>query len=211
MARIILASASPRRAELLAQLGLAFETLESRAPEEHGGESDPALLAQKLARRKMRAAAAAESGADIFIAADTIVRVDGGLLGKPRDAAEARAMLRSLSGRRHEVFTGVAVFDRRTGRVLTHVEETAVYMRSIPDDELDWYVQSGEPFDKAGGYGIQGRAAVFVERLDGCYFNVVGLPLAALWRMLRSLGLKPWEGAGRIDFTAPDHQGPAPA
>jgi septum formation protein len=210
MFRIVLASASPRRAELLRQLGLAFETLESSVPEEPGDEADPAVLAEKLALRKAYAVAD-KSGVEVIIAADTIVSVEGKMLGKPRDVPEAGAMLRSLSGRRHEVLTGVAVIDRRAGRVLTHVEKTTVFMRFIPEDELNWYVQSGEPFDKAGGYGIQGRAAVFVERLDGCYFNVVGLPLAALWRMLLHLGVKPWEGAGFIDFTAPDHQGPASA
>ncbi|MBT9171782.1 MAG: Maf-like protein YhdE [Syntrophomonadaceae bacterium] len=210
MVRIVLASASPRRAELLRQIGLAFETLESSVPEEPGDETDPAMLAEKLALLKAQAAAG-KCSAEVIIAADTIVSADGKLLDKPRDVREAAAMLRSLSGRRHEVLTGVAVIDRRGGRLLTHVEKTAVYMRVIPDDELDWYVQSGEPFDKAGGYGIQGRAAVFVERVEGCYFNVVGLPLSALWRMLHRLGVEPWEGAGFVDFTAPDHQGPASA
>jgi len=210
MVRIVLASASPRRAELLRQIGLAFETLESSVPEEPGDETDPAMLAEKLALLKAQAAAG-KCSAEVIIAADTIVSADGKLLDKPRDVREAAAMLRSLSGRRHEVLTGVAVIDRRGGRLLTHVEKTAVYMRVIPDDELDWYVQSGEPFDKAGGYGIQGRAAVFVERVEGCYFNVVGLPLSALWRMLHRLGVEPWEGAGFVDFTAPGHQGPASA
>lgn len=210
MVRIVLASASPRRAELLRQIGLAFETLESSVPEEAGDETDPAMLAEKLALLKAHAAAG-KCSAEVIIAADTIVSVDGKLLDKPRDVREAAAMLRSLSGRRHEVLTGVAVIDRRGARLLTHVEKTTVCMRVIPDDELDWYVQSGEPFDKAGGYGIQGRAAVFVERLEGCYFNVVGLPLSALWRMLHRLGVEPWEGDGFVDFTAPDHQGPASA
>jgi len=210
MVRIVLASASPRRAELLAQLGIAAQVMESGVTEDQVRETDPVLLARTLAERKALTAAGGSDG-DVFIAADTIVRVDGRLLGKPRDGAEARAMLMSLSGRTHEVFTGVAVFDRRSGNLLTHVEKTAVLMRKITDEELDWYVQSGEPFDKAGGYGIQGRAAVFVERVNGCYFNVVGLPLAVLWQMLGRLGIKPWEGAGNIDFTAPDHQGPAPA
>lgn len=209
MVKIVLASASPRRAELLTQLGLTFETRESKVSEEHGSETDPLQLAGTLALRKVRAVAG-QSGADLFIAADTIVRAEGRLLGKPHDEEAARAMLRSLSGRAHEVFTGVAVLHRRSGRTLTHVEKTLVFMRPIAEEELDWYVQSGEPFDKAGGYGIQGRAAVFVERLEGCYFNVVGLPLAALWQMLRELGIRPWEGAGTVDITAPDHQRPAP-
>jgi septum formation protein len=204
MAKIVLASASPRRAELLRQLGLDFEVRESKASEAYGEENDPAQLVRMLALRKVRAVAG-QSAADLFIAADTVVRAAGGLLGKPRDEEDAKAMLRSLSGRAHEVFTGVAVLDRRSGRVLTHVEKTLVFMRHIREEELGWYVKSGEPFDKAGGYGIQGRAAVFVERLDGCYFNVVGLPLAALWQMLCRLGIRPWKGAGSVDITAPDH------
>ena len=205
MLEIVLASASPRRAELLRQLGLAFTTVESGVTEEHDDESNPARLAEALALRKARDVAS-RSGDVLIIAADTVVCVDGLLLGKPRDEAEAREMLRRLSGRQHEVLTGVAGIDNRTSRIATHVEKTTVWMRSIADEELNWYVQSGEPFDKAGGYGIQGQAAVFVERLAGCYFNVVGLPLAALWQMLFRQGIKLWEGAGNSDITAPDHQ-----
>jgi septum formation protein len=105
--------------------------------------------------------------------------------------------------------TGLAVIAKPEGRIETHVESTSVYMRPILPEEIDWYVASGEPFDKAGGYGIQGKAAVFVERLDGCYYNVVGLPLTALWRIFGSLEIRIWEGAGIYDITAPNHQGPA--
>lgn len=132
MLEIVLASASPRRAELLRQLGLAFTTVESGVTEEHDDESNPARLAEALALRKARDVAS-RSGDVLIIAADTVVCVGGLLLGKPRDEAEAREMLRRLSGRQHEVLTGVAVIDNRTGRSSTHVEKTSVWMRSIAD------------------------------------------------------------------------------
>ncbi|MBS4031051.1 MAG: septum formation inhibitor Maf [Clostridiales bacterium] len=208
MRRIVLASASPRRSDLLRQIGLAFDVIESGVDEDKVKESDPKFLAGQLALRKAKSVAGTVSNG-IIIAADTVVCVDGRLLGKPEDADEAAAMLRSLSGRSHDVMTGLAIIAQPEGRIETHVECTTVHMRCILPQEIDWYVASGEPFDKAGGYGIQGKAAVFVERLDGCYYNVVGLPLTALWRMFGSLGIRIWEGAGIYDITAPNHQGPA--
>ena len=205
MRKIILASASPRRARLLEQLGLCFDVEESGVTEDVP-EENPVLLAGHLALSK--AEAVAEKTADgVIIAADTVVCVDGELLGKPQNASEAKAMLRRLSGRRHDVLTGVAIISCPQNFTSVHVEQTAVIMRGINEDEIEWYVASGEPFDKAGGYGIQGKAAVFVERLEGCYFNVVGLPLAALWKMLKKHGIQIWEGAECHDNTAPDHQG----
>jgi septum formation protein len=205
MRKIILASASPRRAQLLEQLGLCFDIVESGVAEDMQ-EKDPTLLAGQLALNK--AEAVAEKIADgVIIAADTVVCVDGELLGKPQSASEAKAMLRRLSGRRHDALTGVAIISCPQNLASVHVEQTAVIMREIDEDEIDWYVACGEPFDKAGGYGIQGKAAVFVERLEGCYFNVVGLPLTALCKMLKKHGIRIWEGAECHDNTAPDHQG----
>lgn len=205
MRKLVLASASPRRAALLRQIGLSFDVVESGVDEDGVSETDPMQLVSLLALRKAEAVAEVVPGR-IIIAADTVVYADGCLLGKPADAFEAAAMLRTLSGRRHSVMTGLAVIAQ--GRKETRVECTDVYMRHILPEEIDWYVASSEPFDKAGGYGIQGKAAVFVERLNGCYYNVVGLPLAALWCIFGSLGIRVWEGAGIYDITAPNHQGP---
>ncbi|HHU30963.1 MAG: Maf family protein [Bacillota bacterium] len=189
MKNIVLASASPRRAELLRRIGLDFRVLTSSVDEREIREKDPARRAECLALAKAKNVASALQGTPaVIIGADTIVCVDGEILGKPADSREAARMLRLLSGRSHQVMTGVAVVRQPDGSVLSCVETTTVYMRHLSDREIDWYVKSGEAFDKAGGYGIQGRAAVFIERVEGCYFNVVGLPLAALWQLLKKLG-----------------------
>ncbi|EEG78148.1 Maf family protein [Dethiobacter alkaliphilus] len=190
MTKLILASASPRRAQLLQQIGLKFAVKVSGV-DENENEKDPARLAKRLALNKANAVAM-QLTQGIIIAADTVVCIDGKLLGKPKDSMEAKEMLRSLSGRTHHVLTGVAVIDSENHRTLDHVETTAVKMRHLREEEIDGYVQSGEPFDKAGGYGIQGKAAIFVEKLDGCYFNVVGLPLSALCLMLEEMGVQIW-------------------
>ncbi|MBT9140055.1 MAG: Septum formation protein Maf [Dehalococcoidia bacterium] len=205
MQKLVLASASPRRAELLRQLGLTFVVSASEVTEENE-ERDPAMLAKLLAISKAKAVAARFADG-VIIAADTVVCLDGELLGKPRDASDAARMLASLSGKRHEVLTGVAVLRQSDGLLCCHVEKTAVSMREISQAEIVWYLSSGEPYDKAGGYGIQGKAAVFVEKLEGCYFNVVGLPLSALCRLLAAVDVRIWEGAEKHDNTAPDHQG----
>ena len=207
--KIILASASPRRAELLRQLGLQFPVCQSKVDEKQATAGTPAELAPFLAERKAEAVAA-QVGKGIIVAADTIVHLDGKILGKPADYREAHAMLTLLSGKTHEVLTGVAVIRRPEGNRAGHVETTRVTFRRLTEAEIEWYLQSGEAFDKAGGYGIQGKAAVFVEKIDGCYFNVVGLPLAALWKMLvQTGGIKMVEGAGLNVNTAPDHQRPS--
>ncbi|MBS4022945.1 MAG: septum formation inhibitor Maf [Dethiobacter sp.] len=206
MKAIILASASPRRAELLRQLGFSFTVVKSGVAEDELDHCEPYQMAERLALAKARAVAAGVTDA-LVIGADTIVCVDGRVLGKPRDRYEAVDMLRLLAGREHHVLTGLALIGQPENRVLTHVETTRVFMRELKEEEISWYTDSGEPYDKAGGYGIQGKAAVFVERLDGCYFNVVGLPLAALWQLFGSFGIRIWEGAGIYDIQAPDHQG----
>lgn len=208
MAQLILASRSPRRAELLRQIGLPFTVMVSGVAEEKITESDPRKLVMQLALQKGQAVAARITKG-IVIAADTIVELNGQLLGKPATKEQAQAMLKALSGNIHHVFTGITVINMPEGVIYTEVEKTAVHMRSLTEREIDWYIESGEPYDKAGGYGIQGKAAVFIEKLEGCYFNVVGLPLAALWKLLALAGFSIGEGAGKNDNTAPDHQGSA--
>lgn len=188
---LVLASASPRRAALLAQVGLRFEVHVSDVPEEadEAGRA-PQAVALEHARAKALAVAAAAPGR-LVLGADTVVVLDGDLLGKPAHAAEAAAMLRRLSGREHEVITAIAfALDAGQGaRVLAeHAEHTRVVFRELSEDEIAWYVASGEPLDKAGAYGIQGHGALLVRRIEGCYFNVVGLPLSRTGEVLAELG-----------------------
>jgi septum formation protein len=206
MQNITLASTSPRRAELLSQLGLAFTIVASGVAEDENNEKDPVRLAAQLALSKAQAVAA-PLDAGVVIAADTIVCIEGQLLGKPQNEYEAAEMLRTLGGRTHQVLTGVAVIRQPRGQTLIHVEITHVTMRTLREEEICWYVGSGEPYDKAGGYGIQGKAAIFVEKVEGCYFNVVGLPLFALSLMLEKVGVRLWGGAEEDDIAAADNQG----
>ncbi|MDR3277958.1 MAG: Maf family protein [Oscillospiraceae bacterium] len=178
---IILASQSPRRRELLTLLGLTFTAVPSE------GEIAPAGLppgetVKNIAGAKAQNVAARHPG-DVIIAADTLVFLDGALLGKPRDQEDAARMLRLLSGRTHEVYTGVCV--QKDRRADARFEKTAVRFRAIDDDEIARYIASGEPADKAGAYGAQGRGAVFIERIEGDFFNVMGLPLCRLSSMLK--------------------------
>ncbi|MBM3274710.1 MAG: septum formation inhibitor Maf [Candidatus Sericytochromatia bacterium] len=186
--KIVLASGSPRRAELLRQIGLDFEVDATHGTDEtvRSGE-DPAAAAERLARDKAAACRAARPDADVVVAADTIVVLDGAILGKPADLREAAAMLAALSGRSHDVVTGFAVQARE--RILAGSEITHVRFRSLSDAEVTAYVATGDPLDKAGAYGIQGRAAVFVEGIAGDYFTVVGLPLARVATALRAVGV----------------------
>ena len=183
--RVILASQSPRRRELLALVGIEHEVRPADVDETpHTGEL-PAPHAERLARAKAEALARQHADA-LVIAADTIVVIDGDILGKPRDAAHAETMLGRLSGREHVVFTAVAV--ARGGQVRSHVEQVTVEFRALSRDEISAYVRTGEPMDKAGAYGIQGYGATVVERIDGDYFAVMGLPLAGVVRLARELG-----------------------
>jgi septum formation protein len=182
--RLILASASPRRAELLRLIGLRFEVVPSGAGED-GGPADPIKHVLELSRRK--AFAVAEKVAEgIVVGADTIVVVDGRILGKPRDAEEAKLMLRTLSNRTHHVFTGFAIVERPSGRSVADYERTSVHFRALEDNEIEAYVATGHPFDKAGAYGIQDESAVFADRIEGCFYNVVGFPLTKFYLALRS-------------------------
>lgn len=195
MKKLVLASASPRRRALLSGLGLKFRVLPSAAPEEVEPGMEPGTLAEELARRKAARVAEqlTEREETLVIGADTIVVLEGKILGKPRDEEEARAMLEALAGRWHEVFTGVAVIDAASGRVFSTREMTRVKFRSLYPEEIAAYVATGEPLDKAGAYGVQGKGALLVERIDGCYYNVVGLPLVKLKEALAEFGVDLWE------------------
>lgn len=179
---LILASASPRRSELLQTAGLTF-TVRSRPVEEiHRPGETPVAYATRLARAKAEAAWERED--EIVLGADTIVVCDR-ILEKPRDADEARAMLRHLSGRTHTVITGVCL--RHAHGAIVDSSSTLVRFVELTDREIDSYVASGEPMDKAGAYAIQGRASKFIDRIEGCYFNVMGLPVSLVYRRLKSL------------------------
>lgn len=194
--RIVLASASPRRRQLLQLVGLTPEILPADVDESIPGDLAPAEICRALAVRKADAAAERLRGDDgewLVLAADTIVALGDEVLGKPSDPDEAAAMLTRLAGRMHRVFTGVAI--RRGGGPGAAVEadvaheETRVWMRPLTPAQIAAYVRSGEPLDKAGGYGVQGLGAILVERLEGCYYNVVGLPLSRVCRMLERHGV----------------------
>ncbi|HSQ32885.1 MAG TPA: Maf family protein [Gemmatimonadaceae bacterium] len=182
--RVILASASPRRRDLLELIGIEHEVRPADIDERYLPHESPSAHAERLAREK--ASAIDEDGA-VTIGSDTIVVIDGSVLGKPRDRAHAREMLKRLSGRSHVVMTGVAV--RWQGRVASGLEEVSVTFRALDDDEIERYIDTGEPMDKAGAYGIQGFGATLVDRIDGDYFAVMGLALNRLVRLCRSLGL----------------------
>lgn len=188
---LVLASASPRRAALLAQVGVPFEVRVSDVPEEaHEPGRAPEAIALEHARAKALAIAAAMPGRTV-LGADTVVVLGDEVLGKPEDAVAAAAMLRALSGRAHEVITAIAVAlgDEGGAQVRAeHAEHTRVVFRALSEDEIAWYVASGEPLDKAGAYGIQGRGALLVRWIEGCYFNVVGLPLSRTGEILAELG-----------------------
>jgi septum formation protein len=182
--RLILASGSPRRRELLEAAGFVFDVDPVHVDETHRAEELPEAYVERLAREKALAGARRHPGA-IVIGADTTVVLDGEVLGKPGDAEDAARMLRRLSGRTHEVVTGLAV--ARDAHVNSMVERTTVWMTAWPDEAIASAVASSEPFDKAGAYAIQGYASRFVPRVDGSYSNVVGLPVEALVRILREL------------------------
>jgi septum formation protein len=187
---IVLASTSPRRRSLLNQMGLSF-TVADPGEVETSTALDPSTRAAENASRKVESVAA-DHPHSIIIGADTIVVLGGKMLGKPWSMTEARDMLRSLRGAAHTVITGLVVLDTNTGRTESRTVETRVFMRDIPDDEVEAYLSSGEPLGKAGGYAIQGSGAVFVERVEGCFFNVVGLPVPALYDVLKVFGVSIW-------------------
>ena len=185
--RVILASASPRRRDLLTMIGITHEVIPADVDETYGAGEVPRAHAERLAREKASVLAARAPDA-VIIAADTIVVVDGDVLGKPRDADEAARMLRRLAGRTHTVFTAVAV--ARGAKLLSGVEEVGVTFRPLDDATITSYVATREPMDKAGAYGIQGYGAAIVERIDGDYFAVMGLAIGRMLALLRELGFR---------------------
>jgi septum formation protein len=185
--RLILASGSPRRRELLRNAGFTFEVVPPEVVEDNPGNEAPAKLVERLALDKAEAVAGRFHRQDnvVVLGADTVVVVDSTLLGKPASPAEARQMLERLSDRTHEVITGVALVEPETARRTVAHETTRVFFRLLEPQEMEDYVATGEPLDKAGAYAIQGGASRFVTRVEGCYFNVMGLPVALVDRLLR--------------------------
>ena len=189
MSKIVLASASPRRHELLGRIGITEFDIRIPEVEESFPEGlTPQQVVEHISREKAEAAAKLCTADEIVITADTMVFLDHERLGKPRDEADALRMLTALQGRHHTVCTGVTV--RRGDQIITESETTQVYFRSAAKEELLAYIATGEPMDKAGSYGVQGKGALLVEKLDGDFFNVMGLPVLRLSRMLAHFGVK---------------------
>ena len=188
MKRLILASSSPRRSEVLRNAGFAFDVVPSDADETYNVNESPPANAERIARLKAETVARNLAPADdaIVLAADTLVIVDHEVLGKPASPDDAHAMLEKLSGKVHEVITGVALANSAGTRSVAVHELTRVWFRPLSTDEIAAYIATGEPFDKAGAYAIQGRASRFVTRIEGCYFNVMGLPVALVDRLLKN-------------------------
>jgi septum formation protein len=186
--KLILASASVRRAEILRNAGFHFSVLSSAIDETPYPSENPHDLVERLAVAKAELVAARAVGPAIIIAADTEVTLDGHIFGKPRSSDDARHMLEKLSGRTHSVLTGVALVRLPDAERITFVETTHVHFAALSAEEITRYLATGEPHDKAGGYAIQGRAGRYIPRIEGCYFNVVGLPLARLQHALIELG-----------------------
>lgn len=189
MAKLVLCSQSPRRQELLRQMGVTdFEIRVPRVEERVPQGLSPRATVEYISREKAAGAQGLCGPDEVFVTADTMVFLDGARLGKPKDEADALRMLTELQGRRHTVCTGVTV--RQGDRVLTESEATGVVFRPAEESELRAYIATGEPMDKAGSYGVQGKGALLVERLEGDFFNVMGLPVLRLSRMLAQFGIK---------------------
>jgi len=188
--KLILASASPRRAEILRNAGFTFDTFPADVDETILRDERAEDYVRRLAEEKARVATESLTAAvpAIVIGADTTVVADGQILGKPADKEDARRMLRLLSGQTHEVLTGLSVTRSTDNRSASHVGTTRVSFARLSESEIEDYLASGEPFDKAGAYGIQGIGGRYITRIEGCYFNVMGLPLSRLWSMLSDFG-----------------------
>ena len=186
MAELILASASPRRRELLALTGLPFSVKPGNG-EEIIHTTDPAEAVKELSYQKAEAALPLAAEGDIILGADTVVAIDGRILGKPKDEEDVFLTLKELSGRAHAVYTGVTLMEKgNEGEAVTFAERTAVHVLSMTDAEIRAYIATGEPMDKAGSYGIQGRFAVYVSGIEGDYQNVVGLPVSRVYSYLKA-------------------------
>ena len=185
--KLILASSSPRRAEILRAAGWPFEPIAANIDETRADDEDAVDYVLRLAQEKAEAVAASLASG-LVLAADTTVVLDEHVLGQPADDADARRMLKLLSGRWHEVLTGVALMPvGQTGPPLIDHERTRVRFTEMSRGEIDWYVSTGEPRGKAGAYGIQGRAALFIEQIEGDYFNIVGLPIRLVYELVKKL------------------------
>ncbi len=182
---VILASGSPRRKELLTQIGLPFTVIPSSAEENIPSGISPDMVVKSLSLLKAADVCKSQPAEALVIGADTIVVADDEILTKPKDEADAKAMLRRLSGRSHSVLTGLTVMRARDGKSVSVAEETSVYFKDLTDEEIASYIRTGEPMDKAGAYGVQGLGGLFIEKIDGDYYNVVGLPLQRLGRLLQ--------------------------
>lgn len=200
MRRIVLASLSPRRKELLSLLGVPFEILASKTDEDPGDAPESPEQHVRIVARKKADEVAKRVDDALVIGADTIVFVDDRILGKPKDPNDAVRMLKLLSGKAHKVYTGVVVLDVHSGIVVDSCEEcveTQVHVRELSEEMIEAYVRTGEPLDKAGAYAIQGYGSILIEGIVGDYFNVVGLPVHKLSVMLERFGVKPLSGLGR--------------
>ncbi|AEM73340.1 Maf family protein [Caldicellulosiruptor acetigenus] len=189
--RVILASSSPRRIELLKQFGIEFEVIPSNVDESIDQSLSVEKNVMQLAKKKAQEVfnkLGEDSKQSLVIAADTVVFVEGVILGKPSNEDEAFWMLRKISGKWHTVYTGVCIIDGPSERILVEYEKSNVYIKQMSDEEILSYISTKEPFDKAGAYAIQGFGSLIVERIEGCFYNVVGLPLYKLNIMLQKLG-----------------------
>lgn len=189
MRRLILASKSPRRKEILEKLGLDFEIVSSDYEEDFQAKKDPIELAKFLSLNKAKAVANNITDEAIIVAADTFIVLKGKFFGKPKDIQDARLMLELLSGQTHKVITGIALVDTVTNQEITDISITKVTFKSLTAKEIDDYIKTGEPFDKAGAYAIQGKGAVFITKIDGDFFAVVGLPLDLLAKHLKKFNV----------------------
>lgn len=190
--KIILASTSPRRKELLSMMGLEFEVMPSHYKEDMSLRMSPKSLVKVFAEGKaMDVAKRLKSG--IVIGADTIVEVGGNSLGKPKDYKAAFDMLRKISGKTVKVYSGLAIIDLRRGKKVVACEESSAKMHKMSDKEIRGYIKTGEPMDRAGSFAIQGLGSIFVARINGCYFNIVGLPVHCLYKNLKKFGISMFE------------------
>jgi septum formation protein len=187
--RIILASTSPRRVNLLNQIGLKYTRVEPR-DEEVSSHPNPST---RVMENSVQKALSIKGEGGLIISADTLVFVNGEILGKPEDEKEAKEMLIKLSGNVHAVFSGVTLLDQGSGKMITSSEKTLVHIKNLTDEEVESYVINGEPMGKAGAYAIQGLGAALVDRVVGCFHNVMGLPLSLLWDMLKEFGVDPFD------------------
>lgn len=186
--KLILASSSPRRIEILRTVAWPFEALPVDIDEARHQDEKAATYVERLAGEKAQAAAAVRGAGSTIIGADTVVVIEGEILGKPTDEDDARRMLRQLSARWHQVLTGIAILDGAPSEIRVAHETTEVKFAAMNEAEIDWYVASGEPLDKAGAYAIQGLGSRFIEGIRGDYFNIVGLPVRLLYQLVTELG-----------------------